>query len=621
TIDGEVTLQGWITIDGLRNPWDDFSGTPPTLTFGRRGKIIYDNGVKLRIHADKQTITPYLGLGIHKSIDPTVDFIDLSAIGIGQGEQNIQGQYLQCQYNSSGGWNTYYFKITLEPEQFDFVQFIVEPIFGGDWSVLAGKAAGSNYRNKTWKGICCDENNLYAISYDGTVLIRSIDNEEWQKWGGESAKTATEAAELTGSGSCEWGSAMFCNGKFYTIDYYTGIVVSSENGVDWDTWARPDAYEGGGWADICSDGSGIYAVNCNLRRIMYSQDGESWTTITSTNDSEEKRIAYYNRNLYIINNYSGLVLVKDLDFEQSLWTWGTASPLSNNWESWTDICFDENGKLYAFRRDLGILASSYDGKAWDVSSATTANSFYNLCYNNGKFYSISNNNVGTTAVFTVSDSSIQFGFGDSSTHHITERSIFHKQLSSKNATIYTQNAQIIWTEIKGVQIGNLHDDAKLDCLTGTALNRSGYTITLQIGNDEILSDEIKLDLYPNAILPNFVADSRTLAVGKTLVGVCANLTPLPGSKDKVPLVLEGNWSQFKDAPFETSGSGTLQIASSASMPQSDMTIGGESGELVNLELGSNAITTGAGKTVTFRPGTTISGTGSLKVGAGGRIVF
>jgi hypothetical protein len=154
---------------------------------------------------------------------------------------------------------------------------------------------------------------------------------------------------------------------------------------------------------------------------------------------------------------------------------------------------------------------------------------------------------------------------------------------------------------------------------GTAeVNLSRNKIIAAIDPDPRFSLEgAKIDIPAGLdVTAAFVCDSEILADGKIPLVVQANL-------GEEPIKLSGDWTRYRTPLFETAGTGTINVESDASLPQSDIIFGGK-GAPATVDFKGSRVSTGDGTTLRLINGKFIGNPGvrgKLIIRGGSCIVF
>lgn len=179
----------------------------------------------------------------------------------------------------------------------------------------------------------------------------------------------------------------------------TRYLVSTDNGT---TWALGTFPSNSTWAVGCSDGTTIYLVDTSFGgKLIYTTNGTSWTTVSSTNLSTlVNSLVYFNGVFYLYRNsnqYQTTTTPKVANTWSSIITEPALFSASNYLRN---VTVKQDGKLWGTKLGLsGILYYSNDGTSWNqlqwptsIGGISPLSYSWSLpIYHNGIYYCINTN--------------------------------------------------------------------------------------------------------------------------------------------------------------------------------------------------------------------------------------
>jgi hypothetical protein len=464
-----------------------------------------------------------------------------------------------------------------------------------------------------------DGSKLLAISLNGHVAT-SIDGINWTQQGNRPLYDATEQA------SWYMGTA-YGNGTWVVVNR-NGYVATSTDGTVWTSREQALPNDNNYHASLIFANGLFMTQNVNDKKIYTSPDGITWTQ--RGNCPAVARVMGYGAGRWIAGQGNMYASQDNGD------SWTTIDHTlgdihggaSDDNAEWYGTCF-VGGRHYAINYSSEHLASSLDGSNWkNLGTNPSFKNFRGINYLNGSFISLKQDgkslfvtNVGSRSV-QFSDLLALTGGTTNDEYPIAasrEFVIESSQISGEDgADEYHIDFDI--TKVRLVSVEQEPEPTETEAIPAdiifypaTQVNQAGNKVVAAIASDSRFHlSETKVHLLEGStVLSDFVCDPTSVADDMIPLGVQADL----GTRT---IELKGDWSKFQDAPFTTTGAGTLKIATENSMPQSDITI--RDGGALEFT-GDLDYTTGAGTVLDLRGCSSVSGGKSLTLGAGGKLIF
>lgn len=182
--------------------------------------------------------------------------------------------------------------------------------------------------------------------------------------------------------SANWYAIAYGNGKYVAISS-DGDATTSTNGSAWTT---PKQVTSNSLYDILFADGKFVAVG--TKTLVYSTDGNTWTTVTSSALSSAwlSKIAYGN-GVFVVCDGSYSYTSTDLTHWEAKTYIGTSNVRTLTYG---------NGRFIA-TGNTGFCASSEDGQTWTKLNTDLGNVSANRCvYGNGKFVISTNGRIYTS---------------------------------------------------------------------------------------------------------------------------------------------------------------------------------------------------------------------------------
>lgn len=223
-------------------------------------------------------------------------------------------------------------------------------------------------------------NNGKYIGVEGNNVIYSDDGINWN-----------QVSIPIGSGTEDYQSITYGNGKFVVVSNTSDDVAYSNDGITWNVTTLPSSNT---WNSVIWSGDKFIAINSTDETTAYSDDGVIWYTGTPFNIvlTGWKDIVYGNGFVYVINSNTD-----DIAFSQDdglTWTTVSGSFLQAG-EYWATIIYANEMFIMISQGETG--AYSLDGITWNDFTLPYNQDWSNITYNNGKFIAISSDNTDQAA--------------------------------------------------------------------------------------------------------------------------------------------------------------------------------------------------------------------------------
>lgn len=216
--------------------------------------------------------------------------------------------------------------------------------------------------SKMWNSVAYG-NGIFVVGGENGYVTTSTD--EGTTW------LAPKQLVTTGA----WGSAIYANGSFMMLNFHTGKLATSTDGI---TWTIRDTYSLEYWRSLAY-GNGIYvAVGPSYGTIMTSTDGKTWTKRT-VGSMTWQDIAYGNGIFIAIAD--GCFITTSTDGI----TWTNPKRIFNAERGYEIITFG-NGKFVVAEGYRGNTQTTTDGVTWTTPNTSSGNnSWQDIAASNGKF--------------------------------------------------------------------------------------------------------------------------------------------------------------------------------------------------------------------------------------------
>jgi hypothetical protein len=166
-------------------------------------------------------------------------------------------------------------------------------------------------------------------------------------------------------------------------------VMTSENGI---SWTSRSSSSNSNWVDIAS-GNGIFVAISSSTNVMISSDGISWQNVTAFN-SIWQSICFGNGIFVAVSNSGSPQVMTSPDGLN--WTSQTAE---NN--PWNGVAYGNGIFVAVAGAGTNRIMTSPDGITWTPRLAPQNNQWKSICFGNGQFVAISID--GTNRVMTSPD--------------------------------------------------------------------------------------------------------------------------------------------------------------------------------------------------------------------------
>lgn len=215
---------------------------------------------------------------------------------------------------------------------------------GYEWTAI--NAGGDNWYNAAYGG------DKYIVVGNRGQMMVSSDLESWQPI------------------TCGpyWSGVAYHNGQFISAGIFSNVAYSS------DTEAWTTLTVGGSWYDIVS-GDGRLVLVGNDGRIAYSDNVADWTTET-VGTGKWIGVAYGD-GTYVTVNYETGEIAHSSDGAE----WDIVSAEPDARVEWRDVAYGDG--LFVAVGIAGKMASSVDGRDWEIHDVGTTDDLYSVCIRNG----------------------------------------------------------------------------------------------------------------------------------------------------------------------------------------------------------------------------------------------
>ncbi len=211
----------------------------------------------------------------------------------------------------------------------------------------------------------------------------------------QSTQSLDEWFPASASEESDWYAITYGNGKFVATANY-GVdnrVMYSEDGI---TWTSTSAAAASNWKSVAYGNGKFVSVSANTtNKVMYSEDGINWTLTYGTEGERWYDITYGNGKFVAVSNKA----TNRVMYSEDAINWTASSATEQN--SWYAITYG-NGKFVAVSLNgTNRVMYSEDAINWTAASAAEQNYWYSVTYGNGKFVAVSGN--GTKRVMYSED--------------------------------------------------------------------------------------------------------------------------------------------------------------------------------------------------------------------------
>ena len=192
----------------------------------------------------------------------------------------------------------------------------------------------------------------------------------------------------------DWRSVTFGNGQFVAVSASgTNRMMYSDDGQ---AWTSSNTTEANTWESVTYGNGQYVAVSSDgTNRVAISSDGVSWTTASPAQSNSWKSVTF-GKKLFVAVSSDGTNRTMWSD-DGSSWTSGLGAETN----AWNSVAYGNGHFVAIASTGSNRVMWSRNGKQWTPSSASEANSWSSVTYANGRFVAVSSD--GTNRVMWSSD--------------------------------------------------------------------------------------------------------------------------------------------------------------------------------------------------------------------------